>query len=432
MTKALTLFSADGGINGREPWVILADSTIPLCNWSSKGLAPRGPGGLSGDGWSGIANFVWKEVHLAFGDHASGFDTPKRASGRFGSDDSAGGWYTNDIYPREMADMNGDGRADVVGFGYAGVYTALGQPDGTFGVNQLPLRDFGFSQDWYSNDLTPRKVADVNGDGRPDIVVFAQAGVYVALANADGSLGPVPLLASSQFGSDDNAGGWYTNDIYPREMADVNGDGRADIVGFKNDGVHTALGQLDGTFDALQLSLQNFGHSQGWTRNDLTPRKMADVNGDGRADIVGFKDDGVHVALGNPNGTFGPAPFLASGEFGASSGAGGWTSNDLYPREVADVNGDGRADIVGFKDDGVYVALGSPTGSFGLSQHVLSDFGYSQGWTSDNLTPRRVADVNGDGHADIVGFKEDGVYVALGKADSTFFGSGFQDCPGLS
>ena len=432
MTKALTLFSADGGINGREPWGILADPAILPYDWSSKGLALRGPGGLNGDEWSGIASFVWKELHLAFGNRAGGFDTPKHASGRFGSDDSAGGWYTNDIYPREMADVNGDGRADIVGFGYAGVYTALGQPDGTFGVNQLPLRDFGYSQDWYSNDLTPREMADVDGDGRPDVVAFAQGGVYVALANADGSLGPVPFLASGRFGSADSAGGWYTKDMYPREMADVNGDGRADIVGFKDDGVYTALGQPDGIFDAPQLSLRNFGHSQGWTSNDLTPREMADVNGDGRADIVGFKDDGVHVALGNPNGTFGPAPFLASGEFGSSSGAGGWTSNDLYPREVADVDGDGRADIVGFKDDGVYVALGSPTGSFGQSQHPLSDFGYSQGWTSDNLTPRRVADVNGDGRADIVGFKEDGVYVALGKADSTFFESGFHDCPGLS
>lgn len=252
------------------------------------------------------------------------------------------------------------------------------------------------------------------------------------MANADGSLGPVPFLASGQFGSDDGAGGWFTNDTYLREMADVNGDGRADIVGFGSADVYTALGQLDGTFDASQLSLQNFGYSQGWTSNDLTPRRIADVNGDGRADIVGFKDNGVYVALGNPNGNFGPAPFLATGEFGTSSGAGGWTSNDLYPREVGDVNGDGRADIVGFKDDGVYVALGGPSGSFGLSQHPLSDFGYTQGWTSNDLTPRRVADVNGDGRADIVGFKEDGVYVALGKADSTFFGSGFHNRPGLS
>jgi hypothetical protein len=38
-------------------------------------------------------------------------------------------------------------------------------------------------------------------------------------------------------------------------------------------------------------------------------------------------------------------------------GAGGWQSQDKYPRTVADVNGDGMADIVGFGNAGAYVAL---------------------------------------------------------------------------
>ncbi|MGU3363168.1 hypothetical protein ACLBWX_23080, partial [Methylobacterium sp. M6A4_1b] len=43
--------------------------------------------------------------------------------------------------------------------------------------------------------------------------------------------------------------------------------------------------------------------------------------------------------------------------FGASPGAGSWTSDNHYHRELADVNGDGRADVVGFGEAGVYVAL---------------------------------------------------------------------------
>ena len=39
------------------------------------------------------------------------------------------------------------------------------------------------------------------------------------------------------------------------------------------------------------------------------------------------------------------------------SAAGGWSSEDLYPREVADVNGDGSADIVAFGSSAVYVSL---------------------------------------------------------------------------
>lgn len=45
--------------------------------------------------------------------------------------------------------------------------------------------------------------------------------------------------------------------------------------------------------------------------------------------------------------------------FGQSATAGGWTSNTTYLREMADVNGDGRADIVGFASYGVQVSLAS-------------------------------------------------------------------------
>jgi hypothetical protein len=37
--------------------------------------------------------------------------------------------------------------------------------------------------------------------------------------------------------------------------------------------------------------------------------------------------------------------------------AGGWTSQDTYPRHLADLNGDKFDDIVGFGEAGTYVAL---------------------------------------------------------------------------
>ncbi len=79
------------------------------------------------------------------------------------------------------------------------------------------------------------------------------------------------------------------------------------------------------------------------------------MNADGRADIVGFGPPGVYVALGNAEGTF-DLPTTDLNAFGTSPFAGGWTSEDQYPRLLANVTGDHAADIVGFGYNGVYIS----------------------------------------------------------------------------
>src|SRR5207247_3507892 len=64
----------------------------------------------------------------------------------------------------------------------------------------------------------PREVADVNGDGMADIVGFASTGVLVSFATGDGHFAP-PIFDLPAFGP--NAGGWSSDDTYPRELADI-------------------------------------------------------------------------------------------------------------------------------------------------------------------------------------------------------------------
>src|SRR5262245_58823045 len=230
--------------------------------------------------------------------------------------------------------------ADIVGFGKKGVFVSVATGDGHFATPTFELAQFGASAGgWSSDDKYPRELADVNGDGMADIVGFGKKGVSVSLATGDGHFA-APTFALAQFAP--RAGGWSSDDKYPRELADVNGDGMADIVGFGKKGVSVSLATGDGHFAAPTFELAQFTPAGGWSSDDKCARQLEYVYGDAKAAIVGFVNMHVFLSLSTGDGHF-AAPTFELAKFAAS--AGGWSSDDKFPRELADVNGDAKADI---------------------------------------------------------------------------------------
>ena len=270
---------------------------------------------------------------------------------------------------------------------------------------------------WSSQDAYPREVADAHGSYLAEIVGFASNGVYVSLANGlSGFNAPAFANGTSFWGA--QTGGWSSQDTYTRELADVNNDQIADIVGFaskcpeatetggfprpRRSGAHfgapkpaagaartntralwrtltaTAMRTLSASPRAVStVSLNHFGaafltptfvqgssfwgaQTGGWSSQNRYPRELADVNGDGKPDIVGFAQSGVYVSINTStagNVSF-AAPVLAANSSFWGASAGGWSSNDLYPRELANItNGDTKADIVGFASNGVWTSI---------------------------------------------------------------------------
>jgi hypothetical protein len=316
----------------------------------------------------------------------------------------ANGWTSQDQFPRELADVNGDGSADIVAFGNGGVYVSLATGGGNFAASAVTLSAFNPANGWTSDNAFHRELADVNHDGLADIVGFGNSGVYVSLATGGGHFA-TPAVTLAAFNP---MNGWTSQDQFPRELADVNGDGMADIVAFGNGGVYVSLATGGGHFAAPAVTLAAFNPANGWTSQDQFPRELADVNGDGMADIVAFGNGGVYVSLATGGGNF-AAPIIG---VAALNPANGWTSNHQYLRELADVNHDGMADVVGFGNGGVYVALATGGGHFAAPIVEIAAFNPANGWTGDDQFHRALADVNHDGFADIVGFGNPGVLVS--------------------
>ena len=189
--------------------------------------------------------------------------------------------------------MNNDGRTDIVGFGDAGVWVSLYQANGTYAIPVLALEAFGYDAGGWRVDRHPRTLADVDGDGLLDIVGFGDAGVWVSLNQGAGTFAD-PTPAIENFGYD--AGGWRV-ESHPRFLADMNNDGRADIIGFGYAAVYISFGQSNGTFADPVLGIEDFGYGAGSWRVDRHPRLLADVDGDRRFDVIGFSDAGTYVSL---------------------------------------------------------------------------------------------------------------------------------------
>lgn len=331
-----------------------ADGSFPAPTLVSSGFGyadgwrlekhPRTMTDTTGNGRTDIVGFGAKGVWVALARPDGTYEPARLVRRGFGY---STGWRV-EKHPRFMADTTGDGRTDIVGFGNPGVYVSRAQADGSYAAPKLVLKDFGYVAGGWRIDKHPRTMADTTGDGRADIVGFGYSGVSVALARANGSYAAARQVVRG-YGY---ATGWRV-DKHLRMMADLTGDGRTDIIGFGTEGVYVSRALPGGSYTQPRLALKEFGYAQGW-RVDKHPRLLADTTGDGLLDIVGFGNTGVHVARGLGDGTF-DAPARLDVHFGNDAAAGGWTPQ-LKPRTVADATGNGRADIVGFGAQGVYVA----------------------------------------------------------------------------
>lgn len=276
-------------------------------------------------------------------------------------------WYRRPPFPPHSVTHQFVDAADVELF--HGDYPV---PHGhAFERSRFVLADFGAEQGWRT-DSHLRYVVDLAGDGRGDLVGFADDGVWVALGDGAGGFA-VPARALDGFGRD--VGGWDLR-AHPRFVADVTGDRRADLVGFGEDGVWVALGDGAGGFGPPSFVLADFGRTAGGWDSTRHIRVLADLTGDGCSDIVGFGEDSVWVAFADGAGGFGPTRRAVPG-FAFRDG---WRT-DVHLRTLADLTGDGRPDIVGFGDAGVWVALNDGTGHFGDMRFVLQEYGTAEGWT---------------------------------------------------
>jgi hypothetical protein len=296
--------------------------------------------------------------------------------------------YSTGPYPTcvTAADLNQDGKPDLlvvnvhgVGWGLA-VFTGNG--DGTF---QAPVN--------YS--VSPNAVwavtGDFNGDEKTDVVVGGADRLDILMGNGDGTLQPhidYGTLGGSVFVA----------------SGDLNGDGKPDLVIAEGYGdlVTVLLNNGDGTLHTRRA----FG-------SGILGVIAGDFNGDGKPDLLsqtGYNQNSVGIFLGNGDGTF-QTPITSN------------TATAPLSLTSGDLNRDGKLDLVtiNYSTNSVGVLLGNGNGTF----QPEADFA-----TTPEPYAAVVGDFNNDGKPDLAVSTDcftwklcgltGAVSILLGKGDGTF------------
>ncbi len=189
--------------------------------------------------------------------------------------------------------------------------------------------------------------ADMNGDGNPDLVFQNSAGqLYVWFLDGTGATVNFATNAGLK-GAGFLYGGWL-GDWRVVAIADVNGDGIPDLV-FQNNAGQVYAWFLDGTGASINLStnagIKRAGFIYTGGLGDWRVKSAADVDGDGSADLV-FQNNAGQVYAWYLDGTGATVNFVTKAGFRSAGYLYGGGLGDWRVATVADVNGDGTPDLV--------------------------------------------------------------------------------------
>ena len=392
-----------GGANG-EAGHSVGTGGAPVIG-SSGGAGPTGGagvGGATGLAGTGAATATGGATGGATGLGGTGAVTatggPPLTKVSFGGDRSyAVGVRYHERAPA-VADLNGDGKPDLAVASFNGVTVLIGTSDGGFatGIEYVA-----------GSSLTDAESAvaagDLNGDGKSDLVLVGEGYLSVLLNRGDGTF--LPSLEYDYAGETNSSG---------IAIGDLNGDGKPDLAAASRDfgSVSLLFNHGDGTF-AAPVAIYCDG--------EVSSLALGDVNGDGKSDLVvasenagGLTRAGVLVYLNGGAGSFAsPVAYV--------------TGTNAVSLAIGDLNGDGKLDL----------AFADPLAAFNLMMNMgAGTFGAPVGYPTGDVRfgpkPKldvlslplviAVGDLNGDGKLDLVAVDQTSSFVKtlMNTGDGTF------------
>jgi YD repeat-containing protein len=315
---------------------------------------------VDGDGMSDLAR-------LDLGDQ----QYRKNLGGRFADPRALSGAGDASLEGIVLMDVDGDARADMVRV-----------IDDTWRVDRLVGETWQRVGPWAGSLAVPLQssssvLADVNGDGRTDVIRGRAAGLLINFG-ADGGLTPgvaQPRIQPNAEVEPGNANVRFT---------DMNGDGLADVVWLTDNWMKVLLGRGDGTFVPFAYVPWPWLASGQNPAVDLRDLFLADLDRDGLVDLVRFSAGHMVWYPGLPDAHLSTSVRTIERPENVDADA---------VVTVADVDGNGSADVVWSSPRGMWALDIAGDGSAGMLSSISNGLGKT---TSFSYTPSALLAVEAE------------------------------------
>lgn len=265
--------------------------------------------------------------------------------------------------------------------------------------------DIGGSATWNIAPADKIYVADLNGDGKDEILIVNDDNMGVLGLSGDGF--EVKHISAGWVMSADQSFGWNLGSVDRHYIGDVDGDGRDEVIMRSAEWIGV-LSYNGSKLIADHLSFDwvlNSDRSFGWNLGPWDQHFIGDIDGDGRDEVIIRSTKWIRVfGVLSFNGNKFVADHLSYDWVMSADGSFGWNLGVNDTHFIGDVNGDGKDEVVMRSPE--WMGVVSFTGGKFVLDHLSHDWIHKAdgtgGWNLGRVDKVFIGDMNGDGKDEVI------------------------------
>ena len=343
----------------------------------------------------------------------------------------AEGWRLSQGDRFFAADINGDGSDEIIVVSPNGEWVGIIEPHGNRYVSGWIGHDWitypGGGGGWNLGGGDKYHIADVDGNGKDKIIIVSGNGEWIGILEQQGNALRARWLGHDWVRYSNRSGGWNLGLGDKFHIADVDGDRKDEIIAVSGNG------QWIGIFEERNggLNARWLGHdwvnppggsgNSGWNLRQGDKFYVADIDGDGKDELIVISQNGQWIGILHEHNNTLRAAWIGHDWVNPPGGSGnsGWNLRQGDKFYVADIDGDGKDELIVRSSNGQWIGILHEHNNTLKAGWIGHDWvnppggSGNSGWNLKQGDKFYVSDIDGDGKDEFIVRSSNGEWVGI-------------------